>query len=495
MSEDLHKNIFSSPQGDPPGPEKLEAYYKGELSERERYEIEKFLLEDELTAEALEGLGEEINSDATRTAVADLTGRAWKRVGEEQKRRRRGAATWMAVASAVILLVVGTWFFINQSENKKMDKVFAENFEVFPGDDSAPAEPQLEGLKKEELEEKKEGGLLAAANKPDEQNRLSPPPAPTMRDEDGIFQREELEGKDEVLDNRPKRENNVNELSPNDFLASNEEPVEEIVEEEADLGMLDEEITGELGGEFDKEYKVAAPNMQEKADENFNMDVGGSMYGGAPQQDRGEVVKSEDKTALEDQKQLEQTVADPGFAMDDLEVAESEEGIELDEFVITGYDGKQSERRNKGLKSKKANRAVTAATTGVNAPEMSKDMDDLAKNEEMSNERYQEGMDLYRKQDFKGASGKFEQAADLNQEEADARFYAGVSYLSAGQAKEALENLEKVKSGDERYEDALWYRALAHIKLKEKKKAKKLLTKLQKGSKYEERATNMLNAF
>lgn len=494
MSEDLHKNIFSGPTGDPPGPEKLESYFKGELSERERHEIEKYLLEDDLTAEALEGLGEEINSENTQAAVADITGRAWNRVGELQKKKRRGAVTWTSIAAGIILLIVGGWFFISRSEENKMDKVFAENFEVFPSEGSRQPSSEKTTEESEALEGE---DLFASADEAsdDTDGKSRPPAAPDLK--------QSLPPK--ALDRRGEEDKKALEEAPLDLL-NDMAVVEEVYERSEEAAPEEEEtVDFEVADDFafgsNEGIKSDMDNNRMLNKEELKKPdpmVAGdteTMMGGVDKNEIAAVTVTREKGKVSNEANrstsldgaMQRTAGKDMGGVEELEKGEFEDDVELDEVVVADVKVQSTQRKDRTGKFKRAKKSEARNAPGVVANEPARDQG--------GRQWYKEGMDSYRSQDYKAASGELEEAGKLDPDNMDAWFYAGVSRLSNEEARAALKNLEKIKPSNPRYEDALWYRALGHIKLKEKKKAKKLLVKLQKSERYQEKATKTLNSF
>jgi ferric-dicitrate binding protein FerR (iron transport regulator) len=116
-------------------PDRLLKYLAGELSERERYELERQLEKDPFAREALEGL-EAVGADKAREDLLSLHQSLRKRLG----RRRRIAIYGMAAAIAS-LLIVGSLFlqlydFHPSQEEQEMN---------YPRKEAVPlSEPQVQ---------------------------------------------------------------------------------------------------------------------------------------------------------------------------------------------------------------------------------------------------------------------------------------------------------------------------------------------------------------
>ncbi len=103
-----HKKISLSAQRKVPK-EILEQYLYGTLTEAQRHQIERQLLDDSFTAEAVEGLGTQKNATQMADNMADLRDRLNKRIARQDEKRQIpmpfGMQPYAIAASIAVLLV------------------------------------------------------------------------------------------------------------------------------------------------------------------------------------------------------------------------------------------------------------------------------------------------------------------------------------------------------------------------------------------------------
>lgn len=150
--------------------EQAEAYRLGKLTGQEKHAVERHLLTCDLCAEAWEGLEMAAMDGTLVPAVADITDRAWTLAEARERKKRRGAFVWMSAAAGVALIVVAGFFLYKNGQDQKLDDVFAQQYERYPAEESAPP-PPTESLSDLEAEEEAEvRGLdkpIAAVDAPD----------------------------------------------------------------------------------------------------------------------------------------------------------------------------------------------------------------------------------------------------------------------------------------------------------------------------------------
>lgn len=87
--------------------EELTAYLEGRLSPEARREVERWLSEEGLESDAIEGL-QHLPSDETRKSVATLNHYLHKQLSGSQKKKRRPVqvSQWLVIAVILVLLLV-----------------------------------------------------------------------------------------------------------------------------------------------------------------------------------------------------------------------------------------------------------------------------------------------------------------------------------------------------------------------------------------------------
>lgn len=549
MDDKLHNDLFSTGQEPPLSLEQIRAYQRGELSDLEKHHLELRLLDDELDAEAMEGLMDAGPDDEILNSVEELKGRAWNRVAELENKRRRGAWRWVAAAASIAILVSVSFLVMRNQENKQMEKLFSDNF-------SPPPAPEDRGGKTGagETEEARKNRSL--------DNRKNTQSSSGMKVE--ILDKNEtplkldgLEGSKSALKrSEPKpteEQNSIEEESVESHTYSFTIPEKET--EKGDLsGTLDEKPgpafanrrqTNEKppgtiynGG---ADFKANTPtnntanatrspndvsNSRPFADANkkSNSNVEGSVSADEPvtstitdielsAKQSTETVVSADKaldqddnlqkdrlTLLEEDDFEDMDGDDAGYRKDDGFSADEEASLvdegEYDDFFngkIAMEDAVEELKKSENARDNRTNAASIRQKSKQDTPAINAYKYQSSYGNSLVN--FSTALQAYEARNFEQAAVAFDQLIDQDPQNLQANFYAGVSYLSLDMPRTALDRLNPVLKDPENslYEDALWYGALANIKLKEKKEAKQLLesVKARKG-KYYERANRTL---
>ncbi len=157
--------------------EDFEKYFRDDLSEQERHEMERRAVEDGFEAEAMEGWTE-VPVDVAKTDLAEIR----ERLKPEEK-----SFNWFKIAAAVALLIVASWVVLNNFKQQP-EMLAQDKSDINPSEDAignsitetselplaeetvepAPAEEQqLEEINEPELET----DLLASnhSNEPDQE--------------------------------------------------------------------------------------------------------------------------------------------------------------------------------------------------------------------------------------------------------------------------------------------------------------------------------------